>query len=237
MNTVFINDIHSPAPFVSFPLVLDGMKVDVAKVQNHHAWDHTDGDEIKLLWVALSHTQCMLSEDDWIGCKHVIGCLEVRGGASEPPVAVTSARQRSGALWSPSPTSTSCPFICDHVSPAATRPAGGDRFHLSSVSGSQYPELSLSRSPCPAAGLPELISQMKRLLFCSVMYLCGRGKETRRPHDQIHLLLEHASGVKGIGHPKIKILGLFYSPSSHFKPVWLTFLGREDSLFAIAVNG
>lgn len=112
MNIVFINDIHSPPPFVSFSLVLDGMKVDVAKVQNHHAWDHTDGDEIKLLWVALTlshthkhtHTQCMLSEDDWIGCKVVICCMEVRGGVSEPPTAVTSAWQRSGAPWSPSPT-------------------------------------------------------------------------------------------------------------------------------------
>ncbi len=37
MKTVFINDIHSPPPFVSFPLVLDGMKVDVAVVQNHRA--------------------------------------------------------------------------------------------------------------------------------------------------------------------------------------------------------
>ncbi len=130
---------------------------------------------------------------------------------------MTSALQRSGAPWSPSPTSTSCPFICDHVSPAATRPAGGDRFHLSSASGSQYPELSLSRSPCPAAGLPELISQMKRLLFCSVMYLCGRGKEMKRPRVQIHLLLEHVSGVKGIVHPKIIILGSFYSTSDFLR--------------------
>lgn len=79
------------------------------------------------------------------------------GEVSEPPASVTSARQRSGASCSLS-QSTSPPLICDHVSPAATRSSSADRFHLSSASGSQYPKLSPSRSPCPAAGLPELIS-------------------------------------------------------------------------------
>ncbi len=43
------------------------------------------------------------------------------------------------------------------------------------------------------------------------------GERDEEARDQIHLLLEHVSGVKGIVHPKIIILGSFYSTSDFLR--------------------
>ncbi|KAL1259951.1 hypothetical protein QQF64_010528 [Cirrhinus molitorella] len=115
----------------------------------------------------------MLSEEDWIGCKRVIGRLEVRGGV-RATCGGDISMQRSGAPV------VSIPHRPPHVLLSVIM------YHLSSrrrqISSVICEWISIPRTKSvqesmSSGRLPELISQMKRLLFCSVMNLCGRGKE------------------------------------------------------------
>ncbi|CAM4704152.1 unnamed protein product [Leuciscus chuanchicus] len=67
------SNLHANAPLIELEAtevtvadILDGMKVDMAAVQDHRACDHTDGDEIKLLYTSNRRRQISSVICEWI---------------------------------------------------------------------------------------------------------------------------------------------------------------------------
>lgn len=129
----------------------------MAGVQNHRAWDHTDGGEIKVPCEPLTVLPFFRTSggDEWGEEEKGEGGGVSWGGSHLQP-------------WHHR-------LITYHVSPAAPRQARRDRSHLSSLRGSQYNLLCWSDIQRRGVELPNLILQMRTLLFLpSHVLVCRR---------------------------------------------------------------
>lgn len=89
-------------------------------------------------------------------------------------------------------------LITYHVSPAAPRQAQRDRFHLSSLRGSQYNLLCWSDIQRRGVELPNLILQMRTLLFLpSHVLVCCSKRRGGVGISDLALIWKHHLGLSG----------------------------------------